>query len=234
MDPLMETGSTLRFDFGPDDLTLDEASLLSRLGYPDAGCVSEHVRRVLDQIEEPLRKSCRPKAVARFVELVEVKSPGCGFCVPGGFVFSTRLVSGALFPAKAWAAFALTIGEPMLEKPGQNRGDLLLEYCADAMASVMAEGLARTVHERLAKLMEESGLVAGHRYSPGYCDWPVTDNRELLALADAESIGITLTSGGMMSPRKSVSAIMAFGWPDSAIREPACRRCEKRCPHYRR
>ncbi|MBI5846280.1 MAG: hypothetical protein HZB23_16610 [Deltaproteobacteria bacterium] len=230
----MEKGRIWRPDLCPDDLAVDEAALLFRLGYPDAKCVSDQVRRVLDQIGEPLRRSCRPKAVARFLELVEIESPKRGFSVPGGFVFSTRLVSGALFPAKLWAAFALTIGEPTLDLPGEKGGDLLRDYCADAVASVLAEGLAQKVHERLSALMEESGLVSGFRYSPGYCDWPVTDNRELLALADAESIGITLTPGGMMSPRKSISAIVAFGEPDSTIREPACRRCEKRCPHFRK
>lgn len=234
MESAYETDCAAILEFSTDDLKYEESALLFRLGYPGREAVSEPVRKVLDELAEPLRLNCSPKAIARFVRFDFPKNPPYGFCIPGGYVFSTVLVSQALASGRVWAVFALTVGEPEQLKQGKEGGDLLREYCADAIFSVMAETLAQAVEKRLAGLMEAHGMAAGFRYSPGYCDWPLSDNRELLALADAQKIGIRLTEGGMMTPRKSVSGVMAFGEPGSEVREPACRRCKERCPHYRR
>ena len=50
-------------------------------------------------------------------------------------------------------------------------------------------------------------LVA--RYSPGYGDWPLEAQRELLGLLDApRTVGVSLTDALVMVPSKSVSAVI--------------------------
>ena len=47
------------------------------------------------------------------------------------------------------------------------------------------------------------------RYSPGYGDFPLTAQRELLSLLDApRKVGVSLTDTLLMVPSKSVSAII--------------------------
>jgi cobalamin-dependent methionine synthase I len=48
------------------------------------------------------------------------------------------------------------------------------------------------------------------RFSPGYGDWTLDNQPQVLQLAEAERIGITLTESNIMIPRKSVSAVI--GW----------------------
>ena len=58
-----------------------------------------------------------------------------------------------------------------------------------------------------AELAPGESLVT--RYSPGYGDWPLDAQRELLALLDTpRAIGVSLTDSLLMVPSKSVSAVI--------------------------
>ena len=58
-----------------------------------------------------------------------------------------------------------------------------------------------------AELAPGESLVA--RYSPGYADFPLAAQRELLALLDApRKVGVSLTDSLLMVPSKSVSAVI--------------------------
>lgn len=53
------------------------------------------------------------------------------------------------------------------------------------------------------------GEVLLTRYSPGYGDYPLAAQRELLALLDApRAVGVSLTDSLLMVPSKSVSAVI--------------------------
>lgn len=76
-----------------------------------------------------------------------------------------------------------------------------------ALGSERCEAL---VEAFVADLRAE-GLALAPRFSPGYGDLPLALQRDLLSLLDAErTLGITLTEGNLMSPTKSVTAIIGL------------------------
>lgn len=79
---------------------------------------------------------------------------------------------------------------------------------ADACASVLVEAYADLCQKEIeAKLPEGSTLT--FRYAPGYGDLPLATNKEILELLKAEKrIGIHLTDSMLMTPRKSIVAIL--------------------------
>ena len=80
---------------------------------------------------------------------------------------------------------------------------LLLE----AIGSERAEALISALE---ARLCEEHGSLT-RRFSPGYGDLPLSLQGELFSLLDCERrLGLTLGAGLLMSPRKSVTAIMGI------------------------
>ncbi len=81
-----------------------------------------------------------------------------------------------------------------------------LEYVGNWMAEHMAE----TINNKISQEIVKAGFIPKKRYSPGYGDWPITSQQELLELAEAKRIGISLTESYLMIPRKSVSALI--GW----------------------
>lgn len=74
------------------------------------------------------------------------------------------------------------------------------------------------------------------RFSPGYGDWPLEEQRELFRALDcAKKIGLTLTASCMMAPVKSVTALIAV--TDCGSREDrgdTCSRCGKADCQFRR
>jgi hypothetical protein len=65
-------------------------------------------------------------------------------------------------------------------------------------------------------------------YSPGYCGWHISGQKQLFAFLKPEQIGISLTKSCLMRPLKSVSGVVIVG--HGSIHEfqdayPFCERC---------
>ncbi|MCR4617378.1 MAG: hypothetical protein K5669_04220 [Lachnospiraceae bacterium] len=73
------------------------------------------------------------------------------------------------------------------------------------------ESLVDMFNDEVNKTAADLGLKAHPRYSPGYGDLPITVQPHLLKLVDAEKrLGITLNASYLMSPSKSVTAIIGI------------------------
>jgi hypothetical protein len=110
----------------------------------------------------------------------------------------------------------------------------LLGMALDGLGNAAVELLGEQVCMRIGKQAEASGLTASTPLSPGEPDWPVeTGQPQIFSLLDPFLVGITLTSGGMMIPKKSISFVVGIG-PDMS-RDDFCELCSfnERC-RYRR
>lgn len=80
-------------------------------------------------------------------------------------------------------------------------------FVTNAFADTMAEALADTASRVAA---ESFGAVTG-RFSPGYADLPLEVGHRLIRLLGCEGrLGIKLCEDGLMSPKKSINAIMGI------------------------
>jgi len=136
--------------------------------------------------------------------------------------------------------FVVTIGSALEEsvKRLTDEGKLTDALFLDAMGSVLVEEAADVMQEIWWKnIIDENdfkGNYAPGRYSPGYCEWDVKAQETLFAYVSDEKIPVSLTNGGMMSPRKSISGIMVMERIDP--RSPlvaSCRLCGKKCEYMR-
>jgi hypothetical protein len=114
------------------------------------------------------------------------------------------------------------------------KGEVVDALLLDAVGSAAAEAAADSLNLALCTVAADTGRYAAPRLSPGYGSWDVRFQRKLLALLPAAELGITLTSGQMMIPRKSVSFAVSFEEraPDGHRPGSACERCGlERCRH---
>jgi hypothetical protein len=114
------------------------------------------------------------------------------------------------------------------------KGDMVDALLLDAIGSAAAEAAADSLNLALCTVAADSGAYAAPRVSPGYGSWDVSFQRKVLALLPAAELGITLTTGQMMVPRKSVSFAVSFEEtpPDGHRPGAACERCGlQRCRH---
>lgn len=69
-------------------------------------------------------------------------------------------------------------------------------------------------------------------FSPGYGDWDLTAQGQVLAVLEApKRMGLTLTAAGMLVPEKSVTAVVGISDREEELCGQKCMRCNKKdCP----
>ena len=78
---------------------------------------------------------------------------------------------------------------------------------AQAVAAALIESYCDDVQARF----DTVGLAQRPRFSPGYGDWDLAEQRLLFPVLNcAKLIGLTLTEGCMMAPSKSVTAVIGL------------------------
>ena len=113
--------------------------------------------------------------------------------------------------------------------------DMEKTLIAQAVCTVMIEKYCDTVvcEASLSPLVE--GLYPTARFSPGYGDFNISWQKDMLKLLDCEKrIALTLTDGYMLIPSKSVTAVVGFRKEKIDNDENKCAKCTKTQCGYRR
>jgi hypothetical protein len=63
------------------------------------------------------------------------------------------------------------------------------------------------------------------RYAPGYCGWPITDQKALLSVLRPAEIGVTLTDSYVMQPSHTISGIYGLRRHDRLREKMPCYSC---------
>ena len=131
------------------------------------------------------------------------------------------------------ATVGLDIEREVTEK--FERGEYLSSILLDAAATAAVEQVADEMEKHFASTFARDGFKLRWRFSPGYGDWPLTEQSKLFTAANASQIGLTLTSAMMLEPRKSITAIIGLervtkAQPSQASKK-SCANCDRvDCP----
>jgi hypothetical protein len=131
----------------------------------------------------------------------------------GGGSLTGPLVTAHLAGAQYVVAVVCTIGSE-LEKTVFHlfNEDPLYALAMDGLGNASVEILAQQICANIAEQVQVKGMQASTPLSPGNPDWPVEVGQpQIFSLLDPTRAGITLTSGGMMLPKKSMSFIVGLG-----------------------
>lgn len=88
--------------------------------------------------------------------------------------------------------------------------DRLGQVLFDAAATTMVERAADAAEATLVGMAAREGLYTNFRFSPGYGDMPMQTQHVLLDALDARRLGITLSPTLLMTPTKSVTAVVGM------------------------
>ena len=157
-------------------------------------------------------------------EIWNIAAPVCAFqlysgCIAGETVCldeGARLQTGSILSSlmqdsESFALFAATAGNAFQQYQDElkSENDMLKSYVADAIGSCIAEGAGDYMENMLKK--EIGVLRHTNRFSPGYCGWHLTGQKEIFRLLGENPCGITLSDVCLMKPIKSISGIMGIG-----------------------
>ncbi len=133
---------------------------------------------------------------------------------------------------------AVTVGEKIEEEVNRKfqSGEYLSSILIDAAATAAVEQAADSLEKTVALEMAKDGYKMRWRYSPGYGDWDLNQQKNFFEIIGAEEIGMSLSAAMMLIPRKSVTAIIGLekiisDENISARKKNSCQTCSKKdCP----
>ncbi len=107
---------------------------------------------------------------------------------------------------------AATIGEEIEAEVTRRfeKGTYASSVLLDAAATTAVEQTADALEKAILPDFVRKGYTARWRFSPGYGDWPLEHQPEMIRLSHAEQIGITLSESLMLIPRKSITAVIGL------------------------
>jgi hypothetical protein len=190
-------------------ITIKQEEISRILGYGDTTIPG----RVLTMLEEI-------GAAAR--GLIE---PACAYRT----LTADEIAASAYLRGIEQAALCLvTIGgklEAAVEKE-KNVGDLSRAIILDTYGSAAAEACADAAEALINGEINKQGLKCSRRFSPGYSGWDVAEQKWVLPALEGEELGVTLTEGCMMVPRKSITFAVTIGEnPVEMRRAASCEVC---------
>ncbi len=128
------------------------------------------------------------------------------------FAIESESISELLRPCYKATLFICTIGDAIPKAVAKfiSEGEITKGAVLDSVASEAVEAVANKVNEIIAQ--EAIGELAylTRRYSPGYGDWDLRYNKDILDILKGGEIGVSITENFLMQPEKSITAIV--GW----------------------
>ena len=202
---------------------VDHRQALRGLGYgdrePDGGTLA-----LLERCEGELLAAARPRWRCRVLDVLDRGAEGVR--LEGGLTLPGADIARHLAGCGRAAVFCVTLsaGVDALLRRTQAE-DMARAVVLDSCASAAVEQMCDLAEARIREAFP--GCWFPYRYSPGYGDLPVTLQSPLLALLDApRAIGLCAAQSQMLTPRKSVTAILgiAKGRVERGERD-GCGRC---------
>lgn len=123
-----------------------------------------------------------------------------------------NIIFNELKPSEKIIVFTCTVGKQICNYAKE-------EYKTDALKGFLIESLANVVVEtamdRIQTIMrveyQNQNLKISNRYSPGYCNWNVSEQHKLFKILPKNFCGVTLTESALMQPIKSISGFIGVG-----------------------
>ena len=179
------------------DIKLDMSEIYRSMGYPDPSVPAEDMKAVVEALLERFAPVCRPQF--RYIEsTVEGLSP-------------KGIIMKGLSGADKYLLFIATAGMEFQEEINRiaEEGDIVKVYAADLIGSEIAEATVRECVKAIGA--DYAGLGVSNPYSPGYCGWALSEQREIFSRFGCDTCGVRLNDSCLMYPIKSVSGIVSVG-----------------------
>jgi hypothetical protein len=195
------------------DVPIPVGDVMKRLGYPSARYeLADGMRVILD---ETLRTAAGLMELRTAYRILRVRSNdgGCVRFDGSDFRIESRLVAKLLRDARYAACIAATAGIALdrAVSSEMDRGEITHGYFLDAIGSETVEAAADALHWKILQaLADKHRLKVTPRFSPGYGDWKLTIQKELVETSGGNRIGISVTPSSLMIPRKSISAVLGL------------------------
>lgn len=208
MDNICQNNTIYQYMLSGADLEINEVEALRYLGYKRMDVTDSDVE-LIKRLTEKVRGSLVPRAVyGRFP--VSVIGDG-EIHMPYGIINSKDLTVNLKGCSEIFI-FAATIGAKFDMALNRARIVSIAEAAVfQALGATAVEELCDRLNEKLNDECAEKGEKAHVRYSPGFGDFGLENQKGVFSVLRPEKmIGLTLKDNLIMAPEKSVTAIIGI------------------------
>ena len=160
-----------------------------------------------DECEQLLLKAAAPRWSWVFAEIDQASSEGISL-QGHKLILSGNDIAGHLEGCFGAALLCATLGESvdkLLRKIQAE--DMAKAVITDSMASAAIEQVCNAAEDEIRRRFQ--GKYMTWRFSPGYGDFPLETQKDFLTAVNASrTVGVFLTDGGLLTPTKSVTAVI--------------------------
>lgn len=205
------------------DYEIDTDETLRYLGYRGQE-LTEDVRNRISSMTELLKRIAAPAWTWGVFELDGTRLSGTELELEGDSI--KRHLDGA----EKCVLMAATLGHSCDREAMRLEAKSLADaVCFNAASVALIEAVSERCQREIGASFRAEGLHVNGRFSPGYGDLPLTAQASLIRLIGAEErLGITLTDGCLMLPRKSVTAIIGLFKTEKVGETRGCAVCGMR------
>ena len=195
--------------------------------------VDDHTLKLVESCFEELSQAACGRIVYRIFEL---EFPESGRILLGNLDIHSKNLYKNLTGCKKAVLLGATLGpkvDLLLRK--YSIGDMARVVTLQACAAAMLEEYLDEWQTALEADMKKEGYYIRPRFSPGYGDFDIAHQDMILRMLDtAKKIGLTLTGGNMLTPSKSVTAVIGLSETETSCHIKGCEACQKKDCAYRR
>lgn len=213
-------------------MEINRREVLRYLGY-GKNEADDRVKELMEECIRELLAVVSPRCVNRVYPLQLLGDDEIDFTV---FRTKSRNLSRNLTDCGQVILFAATLGaeaDVLIHK--YTRLQMSKAVTMQAAATAMIEAYCDEVNTQMREEYEKNGFYLRPRFSPGYGDFPLECQREITAsLETGKRVGIMLTDSLLMTPTKSVTAVMGVSRKARRCEVGGCEICTKTDCAYRR
>ena len=175
------------------------------LRYLRARPVDKEAQLLVDTVYLKLRNEVQARHV---LQKHRVAVDATGVTLESGTRFNSRDLAAHLKGCEEALLLGATLGSRV---DAAIRRLALGSVAEGAAAQAVAAALIESYCDEVQARFETGGLAQRPRFSPGYGDWDLAEQKLLFPVLNcAKLIGLTLTEGCMMAPSKSVTAVIGL------------------------
>ncbi len=205
---------------------IDKSRIFRLLGNRSGKVPKRASAKVEKSIRDVLRIA-KPKVV---YTTVKVKAAEAGTLVlEDGTALKSAKLARTLKKCAHVTVFLATIGEGVDRVVKDLAGEKRISeaYIYDAIGSVAVEEAVDNFQKKFDVALSDSRKSTTLRFSPGYCDWNIKEQKKIFEVLDSDAAGVSLTEDCLMNPRKSVSGVFGIAPGMQKAQVNPCTMCSK-------
>ena len=201
------------------------------LGRASEAEIDPRILEFAERAVRELQRVCRPRFTSKIFSLGTVSGIENGLRFGDVLDVTSRSLTVNLRDCEQAVFFAATLGAEADRLISQySRRDMSQGVLMEAAATAIIEDYCDRCQAEIEAELNKEKKTLRPRFSPGYGDFDIVHQQDFVRLLDLpRQIGVSLTDGGMLTPTKSVTALMGIAQLEEDMPDGSGQKQVRRC-----